>query len=110
VRSATEDSVSDDPLVWERVEWRQGDGRYRFEVERGGLHATLTAPHGNSLTLPIVAWEGLLDALSASRKTKVRQERAFPPRSGVRWYDGEAGELGGRLPGRTIDRSAGARA
>jgi hypothetical protein len=53
--------MSDEPLVWERVEWRQGDGRYRFEVERGGLHAKLTAPHGSSLTLPIVAWEGLLD-------------------------------------------------
>ena len=49
--------MSDEPLVWERVEWRQGDGRYRFEVERGGLHAKLTAPHGSSLTLPIVAWE-----------------------------------------------------
>ena len=47
--------MSDEPLVWERVEWRQGDGRYRFEVERGGLHAKLTAPHGSSLTLPIVS-------------------------------------------------------
>ena len=85
--------MSDDPLVWERVEWRQGDGRYRFEVERGGLHATLTAPHGSSLTLPMVAWEGLLDAFGAARKTKSRHERAFPPRSGARWYEGEAGEL-----------------
>lgn len=47
--------MSQEPLVWERVEWRQGDGRYRFEVAQGGLHATLTAPHGASLTLPMVA-------------------------------------------------------
>jgi hypothetical protein len=92
-RAAREDAMSDDPLVWERVEWRQGDGRYRFEVERGGLHATLSAPHGGSLTLPMVAWEGLFDALGGARKTKSRQEQAFPPRSGARWYEGEAGEL-----------------
>lgn len=52
-----------EPLVWECVEWRQGDGRYRFEVAQGGLHATLTAPQGGALMLPVVAWEGLLDAL-----------------------------------------------
>jgi hypothetical protein len=99
--------MSDDPLVWERVEWRQGDGRYRFEVERGGLHAKLTAPHGNSLTLPVVAWEGLLDALGAARKTKTRQERAFPPRSGARWYEGEAGELAAAFrAGRSIGQLA----
>jgi hypothetical protein len=85
--------VSQEPLVWERVEWRQGDGRYRFEVERGGLHATITSPHGTSLTLPMVAWEGLLDALGAARKTRTRSEQAFPARSGARWYDGEDTEL-----------------
>jgi hypothetical protein len=107
VVSTRENVMLDDPLVWERVEWRQGDGRYRFEVERGGLHAKLTAPHGNSLTLPIVAWEGLLDALGAARKTKARQERAFPPRSGVRWYEGEAGELAAAFrAGRTIGQLA----
>jgi hypothetical protein len=51
-----------EPLVWERVEWRQGDGRYVFEVAQGGLHASLASPHGSKLTLPVVAWEGLLDA------------------------------------------------
>jgi hypothetical protein len=99
--------MSDEPLVWDRVEWRQGDGRYRFEVERGGLHAKLTAPHGSRLTLPIVAWEGLLDALGAARKTKSRQERAFPPRSGARWYEGEAGELAAAFrAGRSIAQLA----
>ena len=35
-----EGATPDAPPVWERVERRQGDMRYRFEVERGGLHAT----------------------------------------------------------------------
>jgi hypothetical protein len=80
-------------MVWERVEWRQGDGRYTFLVETGGLHATLTAPHGGRLTLPVVAGEGLLDALSAARKTKARGERNLPPRAGARWSEVEVGEL-----------------
>jgi hypothetical protein len=82
-----------EPLVWERVTWRQGDGRYVFEVAEGGLHGKLVSPHGTSLTLPMVAWEGLLDAISGARKTRTRNERGFPARSGARWYDGEAGEL-----------------
>jgi len=55
-----------EPLAWERVTWRQGDGRYVFEVAEGGLHATLRSPHDTSLTLPMVAWEGLLDALAGA--------------------------------------------
>jgi hypothetical protein len=102
-----EAAMSDERLTWECVEWRQGDGRYRFEVERGGLLATLTAPHGGRLTLPMVAWEGLLDALGAARKTRTRQERAFPPRSGARWYEGEAGELASAFrAGRSIAQLA----
>jgi hypothetical protein len=96
-----------EPLVWQRVEWRQGDGRYVFEVAQGGLHATLVSPHGTKLTLPMVAWEGLLDALAAVRKTKARSERAFPSRSGARWYDGEAGELAAAFKaGRNITQLA----
>jgi hypothetical protein len=86
---------------------RQGDGRYVFEVAEGGLHATLRAPHGTSLTLPMVAWEGLLDALAGARKTRARGERSFPVRSGARWYEGEAGELvAGFNAGRTIPQLA----
>jgi hypothetical protein len=96
-----------EPLTWERVVFRQGDGRYVFEVEGGGLHAKLTSPHGTSLTLPMVAWEGLLDALSGARKARTRNERAFPARSGARWYDGEAGELAaGFRAGRSITQLA----
>jgi hypothetical protein len=96
-----------EPLVWERVTWRQGDGRYVFEIEEGGLHAKLSSPYGSSLTLPMVAWEGLLDAIMGARKARTRNERGFPARSGERWYDGEAGELAaGFRAGRTISQLA----
>jgi len=92
-----------EPLVWERVTWRQGDGRYLFEVEEGGLHGKLSSPHGTSLTLPMVAWEGLLDALIGARKARAR----IPARSGARWYDGEAGELAATFKaGRTVAQLA----
>lgn len=96
-----------EPLVWERVTWRQGDGRYVFEVEEGGLHAKLSSPHGKSLILPMVAWEGLLDALIGARKARTRNERGFPARTGARWYDGEAGELAAAFKtGRTVAQLA----
>ena len=99
--------MQQDPMVWQRVEWRQGDGRYVFEVGTGGLHATLTAPHGGALTLPMVAWEGLLDALTAARKTRTRGDRGFAARSGTRWFEGEAGELAaGFQSGRSIGHLA----
>ena len=90
---------SQEPVLWDRVEWRQGDGRYTFQVASGGLLGTLTSPHGSALTLPMVAWEGLLDALAAQRKTRTRAESKFPARSGARWYDGEAGELAAAFKG-----------
>jgi hypothetical protein len=86
-------SQAQEPMVWDRVEWRQGDGRYVFEVAQGGLHATLASPHGTKLTLPMVAWEGLLDALAAARKTKTRAERNLPARTGARWSEAETQEL-----------------
>ena len=86
-------SQAQEPMVWDRVEWRQGDGRYVFEVARGGLLATLSSPHGAKLTLPMVAWEGLLDALAAARKTKTRSERNLPARTGARWSEAELHEL-----------------
>ena len=98
---------SQEPLVWDRVEWRQGDGRYTFQLASGGLLATLTAPHGGKLTLPMVAWEGLLDALAAQRKTRNRAESKFPARAGARWYDGETGELAAAFKaGRTVRQLA----
>ena len=92
-------------MVWERVEWRQGDGRYLFEVAQGGLYGTITAPQGATLTLPIVAWEGLLDALAAACKTKARTERSLPSRTGVP-SESEAQESGEGVQGRRLDRPA----
>ena len=80
-------------LVWENVSWRRGEDQFQFEIERGGLFATLKAPGNRSLTLPMVVWEGLLDALAANRATRKRSEQQFPVRTGARWYDGEAAEL-----------------
>jgi hypothetical protein len=92
-RDGGRDEVGHEPMVWERVEWRQGDGRYVFEVAQGGLYGTITAPQGRALTLPIVAWEGLIDALAAARKSKQRSERNLPARTGARWSEAEASEL-----------------
>ena len=44
---------SQEPVLWDRVEWRQGDGRYTFQVASGGLLATLSSPHGSALTIRI---------------------------------------------------------
>jgi hypothetical protein len=106
-RSYDQHGEPPEPLTWERVVFRQGDGRYVFEVEEGGLHAKLTSPHGTSLTLPMAAWDGLLDALTGARKARARNERGFPARSGARWYDGEAGELAaGFRAGRSVSQLA----
>jgi hypothetical protein len=94
-------------VLWESVSWRRGEDQFRFDIERGGLFATLSAPGNRSLTLPMVVWEGLLDALKASRSTRTRSEQQYPSRARARWYDGEAGELAdGFKSGRTIAQLA----
>ncbi len=83
-------------LVWESVSWRSGQDQYKFDIERGGLFATLTAPGGRAITLPMVVWEGLLDGLKANRTTRTRgeqQQQNYATRSRARWYDGEVGEV-----------------
>lgn len=80
-------------LVWESVGWKVGDDPYRLDIERGGLFATLSAPGSRSITLPMVVWDGLLDALKANRNTKSRNDQQFPSRSRSRWYDGEVAEV-----------------
>jgi hypothetical protein len=93
-------------LVWESVSWRCGADQFRFDIERGGLFATLTAP-GRTLTLPMPVWDGLFDALKAKRATKSRSEQQFPPRSRSRWYDGEIAEVSDSFrSGRTIGEIA----
>ncbi len=80
-------------LVWESVSWRNAQDQYRFDIERGGLFATLEAPGGRKLTLPMVVWEGLIDALKANRQSRQRDQQPFPARSRSRWYDGEISEV-----------------
>jgi hypothetical protein len=94
-------------LAWESVSWRRGEDQFQFEIERGGLFATLKAPGNRSMTLPMIVWDGLLDALTATRTTKRRVEQQFPARTGTRWYDGEAAELVQAFrTGRTIPQLA----
>lgn len=79
-------------LVWETVSWRCGADQYRFDIERGGLFATLTAPD-RTLTLPMAVWDGLFDTLKARRATNSRSDQQFTARSRARWYDGEVAEV-----------------
>lgn len=80
-------------LVWESVNWRIGQDQFQLEIERGGLFATIKAPGGRSMTLPMAVWEGLIDALKANRVSRQRAEQQFPARSRARWYDGEIAEV-----------------
>jgi hypothetical protein len=80
-------------LHWGRFEWRAGVDSYCFEFDPGGLHATLKAPDTPPVKLPVVAWEGLLEAIKTSQKTRTKTQTAQPPRAGARWTDEEAAEL-----------------
>ncbi len=94
-------------LSWESVSWRSGLDHYRFDIERGGLFATLNAPGDRAITLPMAVWESLLDALKANRATRQRGEQQHPARSRARWYDGEVSEVAAAFQsGRSIPEIA----
>lgn len=78
---------------WGRFEWRAGTDVYSFEFDRGGLHATLKAPNAPALTLPVVAWEGLIEAIKTSQKTRSKPLSPLPARAGARWTDEETDDL-----------------
>lgn len=81
-------------IAWERFQWSCAGTRYFFEIESGGLHGRLSSDAGQSLTLPVVAWEGLLESVRAQRKA--RQQTAavdLPARAGARWTSAESDEL-----------------
>jgi hypothetical protein len=89
-----------EPMVWEQFRWRCGADTFRFEIEEGGLYGKITASFNGSeeqtrsLTLPMVAWEGLLDSLKANRTTRSRKPQSLAPlRAGARWTDAEIAEL-----------------
>lgn len=80
-------------VAWETFEWRCGADPYRFEIAQGGLMGTLYGLGGQSMTLPMVAWEGLLDSLRVTRKTRERGSAPLPSRFGARWSTTESEEL-----------------
>lgn len=89
-----------EPITWHRFEWQSGADRYKFEVLEGGLFGCLTAagPEGNSgpsrsLMLPMVAWEGLLDSVRTTRKSRDRAAGQLPARAGHNWSATETAEL-----------------
>lgn len=85
--------MPDRTVVWETFEWRCGADPYRFEIGQGGLMGTLYGLGGRSMTLPMVAWEGLLDSLRVTRRTRERGSAPLPSRFGARWSPTESDEL-----------------
>lgn len=88
------DQRLDQQLAWNQFAWRCGADDYSFEYEQGGLHATLRVAGQRQITLPVVAWEALLDAVKSGRTARARSQANLPPRAGSRWTDREEGELG----------------
>jgi hypothetical protein len=98
-----EEATMIEPMSWESFEWRTGADRYRFVLEAGGLFATLHGAGGRAMTLPVVAWEGLVDAVRTNRAARGRKELPRPLRYGARWGAAETRELtSGYCAGRTI--------
>lgn len=81
-------------LQWGQFAWRAGADEFTFEIEPGGMYATLRPPQPQAaLTLPVVAWEGLLEAMKVNRSARQRTHGNLPPRAGARWSDDETQRL-----------------
>lgn len=91
-------------VSWERFQWSCADVRYTFEVQSGGLHGRIKSDAGHQLTLPMVAWEGLLECVRQQRKARAQTAAVdLPARSGARWTRNESDELrDGFRAGKTI--------
>ncbi len=76
-------------IQWQRFEWTCGADRFVFEVADGGLFGTLSQGPERQMTLPMVAWEGMLDSVTLARRTKNQVDRSYHDRSGARWSDPE---------------------
>jgi len=79
--------------AWEAFRWRSGEDTYSFEIADGGLFGTLTHLQGKSVTLPMAAWEGMLDSLQLARKTRAERGNDRPERSGTIWTPKEIDRL-----------------
>lgn len=86
-------------LHWGRFEWRAGMDSYSFEFDSGGMYATLSAPNVAPVKLPVVAWEGLIEAIKTSQKSRTKSQAAPAPRAGSRWTDEEIAELAREFEG-----------
>ena len=90
-------------VAWESFSWRAGAETYRFEIQDQGLIGRLTVSDGRAFALPIVVWEGMLDAVKTHRKAKHKVEANLPPRAGARWTETESDELAAKFAsGRSI--------
>ncbi len=80
-------------VTWDRFQWHSGENTYTFETSDGGLFATLTHVGGQAVTLPMVAWEGMLTCIEVERRARTKRPTDIPPRSGARWTDSESDRL-----------------
>ena len=94
-------------IAWDRFEWHSGPDAFSFEVENEGLYGTLTHIGGQKVTLPMVAWEGLLDCVGLERGARTTRVSDLPQRSGARWTETETTRLLAAFgKGRTIEQLA----
>lgn len=80
-------------IAWEQFGWTSGGDRYSFTIVDNGLYGTLQASGRPDVTLPMVAWEGMLEAVRANRKAKSKEHAALPPRAGALWSAAESDQL-----------------
>lgn len=80
-------------IVWERFTWSSGADQYSFEIGDNGLFGTLRGSGRADVTLPIVAWEGMVESLKASRRMRSKASAGMPGRAGARWSDAETDKL-----------------
>ncbi len=80
-------------LTWEQFSWSSGADKYSFAITDGGLYGTLRTSGRPEVTLPMAAWEGMLECLKVNRKTKTKTDALLPPRAGALWSSAESDEL-----------------
>jgi len=94
-------------IQWQRFVWKGGADEYAFEVVDGGLFGRLSVGASREVTLPMVAWEGMLDSVAMARKGKAQSDRMQPDRAFARWSDVEVARLeAGFKHGQTIAQLA----
>lgn len=80
-------------IQWQSFAWKSGADDYAFEVVDGGLFGRLKGNSGREITLPMVAWEGMLDCVALARKSRAQSDRLQPDRAFARWSDDKIARL-----------------